>query len=74
LRFRSHGHHLLLLLAFLAEDVLASVLHALALVGFGAAELADFGGNLADALLVDAADTTISVGFGVLISMPSGIG
>src|SRR5215213_8111730 len=46
----------LLLLAFLAEDVFASILHALALVGLRRTERADFGGNLADLLLVDARD------------------
>src|SRR4051794_19603290 len=44
----------LLLLAFLAEDELAGVFHALALVGLGAAILADLGGDLPDLLLVDA--------------------
>ena len=38
----------LLLLAFLAEDELARVLHALALVGLGAAIVADLGSHLAD--------------------------
>src|SRR3974390_3316159 len=46
----------LLLLAFLAEDELAGILHALALVGFGRTEGADFCRNLTDPLLVDAAD------------------
>ena len=46
----------LLLLAFLAEDLLVGVFHALALVGLGLAELADLGGDLADLLLVDAGD------------------
>src|SRR6185369_128902 len=45
-----------LLLAFLAEDVFAGILHALALVGFGRTVAADFGGHLADLLLVDAGD------------------
>src|SRR6266576_5764724 len=44
------------LLAFLAEDVFARVLDALALVGFGLSESADFGGDVADLLLVDAGD------------------
>src|ERR1700749_2829632 len=44
---------LLLLLAFLAEDELTSVLHALALVGLGLAEPANFGRDLADLLFVD---------------------
>src|ERR671912_1141150 len=47
---------MLLLLPFLAEDVLAAVLDALALVRLGLAPAADFGGELADGLLVDAAD------------------
>src|SRR6186997_2632729 len=46
----------LLLLPFLTEDVLAAVLDALALVGLGLAPAADLGGELADGLLVDAAD------------------
>src|SRR5690606_15971208 len=46
--------HSLLLLAFLAHDALAGILHALALVGLGTAILADLGGDLADLLLVDA--------------------
>src|SRR5262245_34218873 len=45
-----------LLLAFLAEDELARVFHALALVGLGLAEGADLGGDVADLLAVDAAD------------------
>src|SRR3954466_13573597 len=44
----------LLLLAFLAEDEFACVFHALALVGLRLAESADFGGDLANLLLVDA--------------------
>src|SRR5687767_2946010 len=47
---------ILLLLPFLAEDVLAAILDALALVGLGLAPAADLGGKLADGLLVDAAD------------------
>src|SRR5690554_1115036 len=47
---------ILLLLPFLAEDVLAAVLDALALVGLGLAPTADLGGELANGLLVDAAD------------------
>src|SRR5471032_992515 len=43
----------LLLLAFLAEDVFAHVFHAFALVGLGRTVAANFGGNLADFLLVD---------------------
>src|SRR6202167_4365496 len=46
----------LLLLAFLAEDELAGVFHALPLVRFGAAETADLRGDLADLPLVDAGD------------------
>src|SRR5215218_5108828 len=46
----------LLLLAFLAEDVFACVLHALALVGLGRPERADFCRDLPDLLLVDARD------------------
>src|SRR3989440_5468561 len=46
----------LLLLAFLAEDVLAGVLHALALVRLGLAEAADLRRHLADLLAVDAGD------------------
>src|SRR5215510_876171 len=42
-----------LLLAFLAEDVFAGVSDALALVGLGRAEIANFGRHLADPLLVD---------------------
>src|SRR5690349_9413511 len=48
-----HGA-LLLLLAFLAEDVLAGILHTLALVGLGRTIAADFRRHLADLLLVDA--------------------
>src|ERR1700678_2699964 len=44
----------LLLLAFLAEDELAGVFHALPLIGFRAAETADLRGDLADLPLVDA--------------------
>src|SRR5690348_13287594 len=46
----------LLLLAFLAEDVLAGVFHALALVGFGLAKGADLGRHLSDLLAVDPGD------------------
>src|SRR5215207_4321491 len=52
----SHDRRPLLLLAFLAEDELVRILHALALVGLRAAEVADLGGGLADLLLVDAGD------------------
>src|SRR6185437_4795286 len=47
---------LLFLLAFLAEDVFAGVLHALALVRLRRTPAADFGRHLADLLLVDAGD------------------
>src|SRR3990167_10549414 len=47
---------ILLLLPFLAEDILAAVLDALSLVGLGLAPLTDFGGKLADRLLVHSAD------------------
>src|SRR6476661_491018 len=47
---------MLLLLPFLAEDVLALVLDALALVRLGLAPAADFGGKLAHGLLVDPTD------------------
>src|SRR6185503_14238867 len=46
----------LLLLAFFAEDVLAAILDALALVRLGLAPAADLGRDLADLLLVDAGD------------------
>src|SRR5262249_31848646 len=46
----------LLLLSFLAEDVLVGILHALALVGLGRTESTDFGSNVPDLLLVDAGD------------------
>src|SRR4029079_7185041 len=48
--------HGLLLLAFFAEDVLAAVLDALALVRLRLAPAADLGRDLAHLLLVDAAD------------------
>src|SRR5260370_36246267 len=44
----------LLLLAFLAEDVFARISHALALIGLGRSEGADFRRHLANLLLVDA--------------------
>src|SRR3569623_2118530 len=47
---------ILLLLPFLAEDILAAIADALALVGLGLAPAADLGGELPDLLLVDAAD------------------
>src|SRR5438270_11489011 len=43
----------LLLLAFFAEDILAAILDALALVRLGLAPAADLGRDLADLLLVD---------------------
>src|SRR4026209_1596719 len=46
----------LLLLSFLAEDVLVGVLHAFALVGLGRTESADFGGYVPNLLLVDSGD------------------
>src|SRR5689334_2165677 len=46
----------LLLLAFLAEDLLAQIHHALALVGLRLAVAADFSRDLADPLLVRAGD------------------
>src|SRR5262249_62098906 len=46
----------LLLLAFLAEDEFARILHALALVGLGLAERPDLGRRLANLLRVDTAD------------------
>src|SRR4051794_6595860 len=52
-----------LLAEFLADDF-ADVPHALALVRFGLAELANFGGELADGLLVVALDVDAgAVGF-----------
>src|SRR5690349_11546024 len=45
---------ILLLLPFLAEDVLAAIRDALALVGLRLAPTADLGGELAHGLLVDA--------------------
>src|SRR5688572_31296226 len=55
-RSKSESLAMLLLLPFLAEDVLAAVLDALALVRFGLAPATDLGGELADGLLVDPAD------------------
>src|SRR4051812_45571861 len=45
-----------LLLAFLAEDVFARILDALALVGLGRPVVADLGRDLTDFLLVDPGD------------------
>src|SRR6185503_2957989 len=61
----------LLLLAFFAEDILAAVLDALALVRLGLAPAADLGRDLADLLLVDAADLD-RVGVGRLDFDPLG--
>src|ERR1700760_1949966 len=55
-RFLKRGLLILLLLAFLAADIFAFIAHALALVGLGRTPGADFGGDLADQLLVDAGD------------------
>src|SRR5260370_37478741 len=49
----------LLLLAFLAEDVFARISHALALIGLVRPEAADFGGDLADPLLVDGRENDV---------------
>src|SRR3546814_6796340 len=53
--------HGLLLLAFFAEDLLDAIFDALALIGFGLAPTADFRRDLAELLLVDAADIDCSV-------------
>src|ERR1700712_4557147 len=45
---------ILLLLPFLAEDILAGILDALALIGLRLAPATDLRGHLADLLLVDA--------------------
>src|SRR5919107_5167127 len=50
------GFAILLLLPFLAEDILAAILDALALVRLGLAPATDLGRDLTDLLLVDAAD------------------
>src|SRR5690606_33634577 len=52
------------LLGFLADDVLAGVLHTLALVRLGRTEAADLGGHLAHALLVSACDQDLGLGRG----------
>src|SRR5688572_21151027 len=52
--FVAISDHPLLLLAFLAEDELAGIFHALALVGLRRTVAADLRGHLADLLLVDA--------------------
>src|SRR4029079_10040403 len=46
----------LLLLAFLTQDVLARILHALALLGVGRSQIAGVGYKLPDLLLVGAGD------------------
>src|SRR5207342_1133028 len=51
-----YGRSLLAGFAGLAQDALAGVLDALALVGLGLADAADVGGDLADDFLVDAVD------------------
>src|SRR5258707_2856693 len=54
---RDCGHRALsLLLAFFAEDILARVLDPLALVRLGLAEGADYGGDMANFLFIDAGD------------------
>src|ERR1700753_422914 len=55
-RFLKRALVILLLLAFLAADIFAFIAHALALVGLRRAIGTDLGGDLADQLLVDAAD------------------
>ena len=52
---------ILLLLAFLAEDVFTLIAHALALVGLRLARRADHGRNVAHRLLVDAGSTGLTV-------------
>src|SRR5690554_1432850 len=52
----SHCRRSLLLLAFFAEDVLASIANALALVGLWLAPCADLGRNLTHGLLVNSTD------------------
>src|SRR5579872_1204347 len=46
----------LFLLAFLAEDEFVGIFHALALIGLGRTQCADFGGDLPDLLAIDAGD------------------
>src|ERR1700676_5351840 len=53
-RFLKSGVVILLLLAFLAADIFAFIAHALALIGLRRAPAANFGGDLADQLLVNA--------------------
>src|SRR3546814_9794800 len=52
------------LLGFLTNDVLAGVLHALALVRLRRTEAADLGRNLAHALLVGTGDHDLGLGRG----------
>src|SRR5690606_17478179 len=54
--WRCHDALPLLLLAFFADDLLASILDALALVRLGAAIFADLSRDLTDLLLVDTGD------------------
>src|SRR3569833_2207171 len=53
-RFLKRAFVILLLLAFLAADILAFIAHALALIGLRRTPGADLGRNLTDQLLVDA--------------------
>src|SRR5690554_548702 len=59
---RRAGFPALCLLGFLADDVLAGVLHALALVGLRRSVPADLRGDLADLLLVGAGDQDLGLG------------
>src|SRR3569833_1867038 len=60
---------ILLLLPFFAEDILAAIADALALVGLRLAPAADLGGELPDLLLVDAGDLDRGLigGFGFVV-------
>ena len=71
--FLSHDASSLLLLAFLAEDEFASVLDALALVGLGAAVIADFSSGLTNFLLVGARDDYFGRLRDVTMVTPAGI-
>src|SRR5262245_46385591 len=51
----------LLLLAFLHDDLLAGIAHALALVGLRRAVSADHGGDLADLLAIGALDDDLGL-------------
>src|SRR3569833_4026291 len=53
-RFLKRAFVILLLLAFLAADILALIAHALALIGLRRTPGTDLGRNLADQLLVNA--------------------